>query len=60
MKKQNEFFGEQAGCGYAEAMWQHLGGGFQKDPVLQEALAEYVIDTRKTGKGARVLQGSAA
>ncbi|MDB5105388.1 MAG: hypothetical protein JWP91_3077 [Fibrobacteres bacterium] len=60
MKKQNEYFGKQAGCGYAEAMWQHLGGGFQKDPVLQETIAEFVLDNKRASIGARSLQGSAS
>jgi hypothetical protein len=30
------------GVGYAEVFWQHLGGGFQKDPVVQEELREFV------------------
>lgn len=46
MKKQNRFFGEKAGCDFAEAFWQHLGGGFQKDPVLQDAIAEYIIESK--------------
>jgi LmbE family N-acetylglucosaminyl deacetylase len=51
MKKQNVLFGEQAGCAYAEAIWQHLGGGFQKDPLLQNTIKEFVIDTRKMRQG---------
>ncbi|MDB5050177.1 MAG: hypothetical protein JWO30_3248 [Fibrobacteres bacterium] len=56
MKKQNIEFGERAGCGYAEAFWQHLGGGFQKDPLLQETISEYVIEHRSRA----VAQGSLA
>lgn len=48
MRKQNAAFGELAGCEYAEAFWQHLGGGFQKDPVLQEALGGFVIENRES------------
>jgi LmbE family N-acetylglucosaminyl deacetylase len=43
MKKQNRLFGQRAHCDYAEAFWQHLGGGFQKDALLQEVLAEFVV-----------------
>jgi LmbE family N-acetylglucosaminyl deacetylase len=46
MRKQNRQFGELAGCEYAEAFWQHLGGGFQKDPLLQDALSEYLIEPK--------------
>src|SRR5674476_787557 len=28
----NQNFGKMAGVEYAEAYWQHLGGGFQKEP----------------------------
>jgi LmbE family N-acetylglucosaminyl deacetylase len=46
MKKHVRLFGEQAHCDYAEAFWQHLGGGFQKDALLQETLAEFVIENK--------------
>jgi hypothetical protein len=32
-----------AGMKYAEVYWQHLGGGFQKDPQVQEDLSEFLI-----------------
>jgi LmbE family N-acetylglucosaminyl deacetylase len=51
MRKQNAVFGELAGCEYAEAFWQHLGGGFQKDPVLQETIAEFFIEHRALIEG---------
>ena len=38
MKKANAAYGEQCGVPYAEAFWQHLGGGFQKDALIQEEL----------------------
>lgn len=54
MRRQNAVFGEMAGCDYAEAFWQHLGGGFQKDPLLQETIAAHVIENRATaGESAR-------
>jgi LmbE family N-acetylglucosaminyl deacetylase len=56
MKKQNAEFGELAGCDFAEAFWQHLGGGFQKDPLLQETISEFVIEQRVRA----VAQGSIA
>jgi N-acetylglucosamine malate deacetylase 1 len=53
MKKQNRLFGERANCDYAEAFWQHLGGGFQKDALLQETLAEFVIESKFARTGSR-------
>lgn len=41
-KKASEAWGAECGCTYAEAFWQHRGGGFQKDPVLQEILASHL------------------
>lgn len=43
MKKNDIHMGELAGTEYAEAFWQHLGGGYQKDPLLQEELKDFVI-----------------
>jgi LmbE family N-acetylglucosaminyl deacetylase len=34
--------GPRIGTAYAEAFWQHLGGGFPHTPFLQQALREYV------------------
>lgn len=42
MKKYNLELGEMAGVPYAECFWQHLGGGYQKEPQIQRELAEYV------------------
>lgn len=38
----NKDYGSMVGVGYAEVFWQHLGGGFQRDPLLQEELKEFV------------------
>jgi len=38
----NKDYGALVGVDYAEVFWQHLGGGFQKDPVVQEELKEYI------------------
>lgn len=45
MKKSNIELGRLSGgkAQYAEAFWQHLGGGFQKDNLIQRELASYVI-----------------
>lgn len=43
MKKQDIAWGKEAGCAYAEAYWQHLGGGFQKEPLLQAELKDFLI-----------------
>lgn len=39
----NRNYGKMAGVEYAEVYWQHLGGGFQKDPQVQNDLAEFLI-----------------
>ncbi len=44
MNKLDRFFGQLAHCDVAEAFWQHRGGGFQKDPLLQQTLAEWVVE----------------
>ncbi len=43
----NRNYGKMAGVDYAEAYWQHLGGGFQKDPQVQNDLAEYIVNTTR-------------
>ena len=40
----NRNYGKMAGVEYAEVYWQHLGGGFQKDPLVQNELSEYLIN----------------
>jgi len=39
----NRNYGKMAGVQYAEVYWQHLGGGFQKDPQVQDDLAEFLV-----------------
>lgn len=45
MKKNNVELAQKAGgkAEYAEAFWQHLGGGFQKDDLLQRELKDLII-----------------
>jgi N-acetylglucosamine malate deacetylase 1 len=43
----NRAYGKMAGVDYAEVYWQHLGGGFQKDPQVQRDLAEHIIKPAK-------------
>lgn len=38
----NKDYGKMVGVDYAEVFWQHLGGGFQKNPIIQEELAGFV------------------
>jgi LmbE family N-acetylglucosaminyl deacetylase len=40
----NRNYGKMAGVEYAEVYWQHLGGGFQKDPLVQNELSEFLIN----------------
>jgi len=57
MHKMNDFFGfvmegnrnygKMAGVEYAEVYWQHLGGGFQKEPQVQNELSEFLINKMK-------------
>ena len=54
MHKMNDFFGyvlegnrnygKMVGIEYAEVYWQHLGGGFQKEPQIQNDLSEFLIN----------------
>lgn len=43
IKDVNAHYGEIAGVKYAEVFWQHLGGGFQTEPQLQDELKEFAI-----------------
>ncbi len=47
MRKANLELGKRAGCEYAEAFWQHLGGGFQKQDLIQNVLQKYVRTEKK-------------
>ena len=40
--KGNKNYGKMVGVEYAEVYWQHLGGGFQKDPQVQNDLKEFL------------------
>lgn len=56
MFKMDDFFGDMRDFDrklgamvevpYAEAYWQHLGGGFQKDPLIQKILKDYRRDRK--------------
>lgn len=48
MKKYNVNLGKIASCRYAECFWQHLGGGFQKKPLIQEVLKDVIKRNSKT------------
>jgi LmbE family N-acetylglucosaminyl deacetylase len=41
----NRNYGKMAGVEYAEVYWQHLGGGFQQEPQVQNDLSEFLIKT---------------
>jgi N-acetylglucosamine malate deacetylase 1 len=43
MKVQNRALGKLVGVDYAECYWQHLGGGFQKQALLQDVLSKHII-----------------
>ncbi len=42
----NRNYGKNAGVEYAEVYWQHLGGGFQKEPQVQNDLSEFLINKK--------------
>jgi N-acetylglucosamine malate deacetylase 1 len=44
----NKNYGKMVGVEYAEVYWQHLGGGFQKEPQVQNDLSEFLVT--KKGK----------
>lgn len=46
MKSYNRELGKMVGVNYAECMWQHLGGGFQKNPLIQDELAAVIKNYR--------------
>ena len=39
--------GSRVGVPYAECFWQHLGGGFSKDPFLQNELNDFIPASEK-------------
>lgn len=39
----NRNYGRDVNVEYAEVYWQHLGGGFQKEPQVQNDLSEYIV-----------------
>jgi len=38
----NKDYGAMVGMDYAEVFWQHLGGGFQRDTIIQEELSKFI------------------
>ena len=42
----NRNYGKMVGVEYAEVYWQHLGGGFQKDPQIQNELKEFLVSRK--------------
>lgn len=46
MKAYNEKLGKTIGVKYAEVYWQHLGGGFQKEALIQNELKEFIYKNR--------------
>ncbi len=43
MRKFSRDMGKRCSVEYAECYWQHLGGGYQKDPLIQETLKKQLI-----------------
>ena len=46
MRDSDQKLGQMTGASYAEAYWQHFGGGFPKDPLIQKILQEYRRDRK--------------
>ncbi len=44
MKKYSQDLGKLAKVPYAECFWQHMGKGFQKDPIIQEDLKPIIVN----------------
>ncbi len=42
----NRNYGKMVGVEYAEVYWQHLGGGFQKEPQVQNELSEFLVNKK--------------
>ena len=42
-KQANADYGKMVNVDYAEVFWQHLGGGFQKEPQIQEDLKDFAL-----------------
>ena len=47
MEVYNRELGARVGVEVAEVFWQHLGGGFQKDPAIQEELKDFILQPPK-------------
>lgn len=48
MRAMHEELGSRVGVPYAECFWQHLGGGFSKEPYLQNELSDYTASLKET------------
>jgi N-acetylglucosamine malate deacetylase 1 len=42
----NRNYGKMCGVEYAEVYWQHLGGGFQKEPQVQNDLSKFLVNKK--------------
>lgn len=47
MKRFSELLGKDVNVPYAEAYYQHLGGGYQHDPLIQEELKDFVLTKKQ-------------
>lgn len=43
----NKNYGLDINVEYAEVYWQHLGGGFQKEPMIQNDLNDFIISKKE-------------
>ena len=42
-RQANADYGKHVGVDYAEVLWQHLGGGFQRETQVQDDLKDYIL-----------------
>jgi len=47
MRAMHALLGSRVGVPYAECFWQHLGGGFSKNPFLQDQLKNYLATVQE-------------
>lgn len=47
MKRFNAELGDMIGVEHAECYWQHLGGGFPRESIIQDELSEYIHHRKK-------------
>ncbi len=47
MKVFNAELGKMTGVEYAECYWQHLGGGYPRDTVIQDEISDLIYHRKR-------------